>query len=54
MARLRRGHKNKLVVELKDKKGYSFSQIAKEMGWKAKSTVHEIYHAEKKRSGLTI
>jgi hypothetical protein len=39
--------RNQLIVRLKDKKKWSYEMIRKEMGFKARSTVHEIYHREK-------
>lgn len=44
--------RNKLIVKLVDK-GWPLSKVAKEVGFKAKSTVHEIYWREKKRSELS-
>lgn len=43
-----RTKRNKRIVELKDK-GWSYTEIAKEMGLSAKSTVYVIYHREKAR-----
>lgn len=36
--------RNKLVVKLVDEKKWSFQRVADELGLKAKSTVHSIYH----------
>jgi hypothetical protein len=41
--------RNKLIVKLIDK-GWSMQEVATEMKFKAKSTVHEIYWREKRRS----
>lgn len=57
MARKRKKERNRLIVELHegkiDKKRWSFSEIAEEIGLKSKSTVHEIYWNEKRRMKLS-
>jgi lambda repressor-like predicted transcriptional regulator len=40
--------RNKMILKLKNK-GWSFREIANEIGLKSASTVHEIYHREQKR-----
>lgn len=45
----RKAHRNKLIVNLIDKKRWSLAEVAAEVGLRAKSTVHEIYWREKKR-----
>lgn len=40
--------RNKKIVELIDA-GWSFGDVATEFRFKARSTVHEIYHREKPR-----
>ena len=37
--------RNKLIVQLINK-GWSFEMVRKELGLKAKSTVHKIYHRD--------
>ena len=53
MAKPIKKERNRLVVELREKKKWTFKRIADELGLKAKSTVHEIYYNEKRRSALT-
>lgn len=47
-----RTERNKLIVRLKDK-GWSFSEIAAEVGLRSKSNVYDIYWREKNRTGLS-
>lgn len=44
--------RNKNILELKDKKDWSFSQIGEEFNI-SKQTAHEIYHREKARQELS-
>jgi len=50
MAKPIKKERNRLVVQLREK-GWSFQKIADELKLKARSTVHEIYTNELKRSG---
>ena len=45
--------RNKLIIRLKDKKGWTFEQIRKDLGLKSRGTVYEAYIEHKKRTGLT-
>lgn len=53
MANPAKAERNKFVVYLKDVKKMSFEEIRKELGFKAKSTAHEIYHREKNKTKLS-
>ena len=45
--------RNKLIVILKDEKGYTLEQIAEEFGLRAKSTISAIYNRVKKQAELS-
>lgn len=42
-----RKERNRLIVRLVDKEGWSFGRVAQEFGFKSRGTAHEIYHREK-------
>ena len=48
-----RTERNKLIVKLKDEKGYTFKMIGEEFGLNAKSTISAIYNRAKKAEKLS-
>ena len=53
MANRIKTERNNLIVQLKDKKGWSFEAIRKDIGLKSRGSVFEAYINHKKRTGLT-